>query len=337
MSIALRFPGNMLVNVAPDTRFEIFPKGDYAAYENVEYHIGDPSVCFVVKRVVVESQPRSFLGLQLAHSLTMGGDVEQEGENAVIKVMLKEHDPLLFPYAFDFMNQTYAEPSTAAIPTIKLSKDEIEQIAQLVNEFLAIENPLQALLFKVKSPKFKADEIRLSARGRLTDGKKRARFGQNMTRDSRMIKATISQEGIITCVQSDSSVTTTVTINLHKIPTEAPWPKSIMEDDILAMQKAARASARARMTTQHVPGEDDLPTLSGDELPPVPETDDDLMPYPYPVDQMTSFFIPATAIVCKMDDNILVCEGIYRCEDDQIRIDALDQEVYSWLWLEVNA
>ena len=91
-----------------------------------------------------------------------------------------------------------------------------------------------------------------------------------------------------------------MTINLHKILTTEQWPKSIVEDDILKVSCT------------------------------------DLMPYLYPVDQTTSFFIPATAIMCKMDDTIIVCEGVYYCKEDQIRIDALNQKTYFWLWLQVK-
>ena len=120
-----------------------------------------------------------------------------------------------------------------------------------------------------------------------------------------------------------------MTINLREIPTEGPWPKSLLGEEVMRMLTAGRAAARARGPMP--------PPLFGDILPPTPETDDDLVPYPYPeVDQRTNFFIPATAIVCKLGETRVVCEGIYRCEDDQIRIDAVDQENYHWLWVEVN-
>ena len=92
--------------------------------------------------------------------------------------------------------------------------------------------------------------------------------------------------------------------------------------------------------------DDFIPILACDALPPLPDNDDDLMRYPYPVDNESDFFVPATAIVCKteaaaaVDPTVaptpIVCEGVYHCAADQIRINALDQEDHSWLWLELN-
>ena len=334
MSIALRFPCNMLVKVAPETRFEIFPSGDFTAYENVEYHIGDPSVCFVVKRTVVESQPRSFFGLQLTHRHSMSRDIQQEGEHNVIKVVLKDYNPMLFPSAFGYLNQVFTDPETATIPLTGLSGKEKKQVTQLVKGFLGVENPLQSLLFKARDQQFKANEVLLSANGRLTDSKKIPRISA-LPDNYGVIKATISQEGVITCVQSSPSVTMTMTINLHKIPTAAPWPRSIVEDDIIAQRKASRAYTKASEQAGE-PTVIALPTVACDALTPIPETDDDLMPYPYLVDQKTSFFIPATAILCKMEYAVIACEGVYHCKEDRIRIESLDTQNYPWLWLEMS-
>ena len=71
-------------------------------------------------------------------------------------------------------------------------------------------------------------------------------------------------------------------------------------------------------------------------MPPVPATDDDLMPYPYPIDNETLFFIPATAIVCELEDGTnVVCEGVYDCKCEHIRINAVDHDDYGWLYLNI--
>ena len=315
MSISLRFP--MPVNVAPDACFELFPTGDYDAYENVEYHIGSPAVRFVVKRAVVEAQPRSFLALQLAHRLTMGGNkdiAEKQDDNTT--VILKEHDPKLFPLVFGYMNQAFTNPSTANIPATGLSKAEVDAVRELTKGFLAIDD-LSSLLFKAKSALPSIDGIRLQVKGRLD-----ARHGKRL-------HATVSPDGVITCTAEGQDIS--ITINLRDVPTEAPWPKSLVGDKVLQLLQDGRNAARAKGPSS--------PPAFGDILPPVPETDDELVPYPYTdIDHQTNFFIPAAAIVCKLhDDTLAVCEGVYRCEEDHLRIDAVDQDKYHWLWLEVDA
>ena len=124
--IDVRFPGGLLMKVSPGARFQMFVDGDAGEDEKVvEYHVGDPSVCFVVRRSVIPAQ--SFFGVQLALQLR---DVEDE-EDGVVKVVLKEHSPLLFAFAFDYMNQVAFRPSTAVLRTTGLSVDEATQMAAL--------------------------------------------------------------------------------------------------------------------------------------------------------------------------------------------------------------
>jgi hypothetical protein len=300
MSIPLRFP--MLVKVAPDTRFEIFPEGDFSAYPNVEYHIGYPSVCFVVKQIVVMKQPQCFLAQQLSSQIT--GEV-----GGTIKVTLKDHDPLLFPVIFGYMNQTFEEPSAATISTTGLSKAEVDTVEHLVKEFFAMDD-LCALLLKSKHPLFNADGVSLEAKGRTYDrqGKRVKLNAENL--DDKSIKATISSDGIISCTaEGDFSMT----INLREIPTDGRAPKSLMGEETVAKLKSARGSS----------------LLCGDS----PGTE--INPYP-DVDQKTVFFIPASAIVCMIGKTRVFCEGVYRCEEEYIRIDAVDQFEFHWLWLEVT-
>lgn len=63
-------------------------------------------------------------------------------------------------------------------------------------------------------------------------------------------------------------------------------------------------------------------------------------PIPYPVDWVHSFFIPSTAIHCVLADQTAVqCVGKFDVTDQanpQIRIDAVDQERHSSLWIEFS-
>jgi hypothetical protein len=59
------------------------------------------------------------------------------------------------------------------------------------------------------------------------------------------------------------------------------------------------------------------------------------------VDHRTSFFIPATAIVCMVsgtavDQTRVVCEGVYDTEADMLRIQAINQEEHNMLWAEMQ-
>jgi len=55
--------------------------------------------------------------------------------------------------------------------------------------------------------------------------------------------------------------------------------------------------------------------------------------FPYPVDFETRFFIPADAISCVLEGGTRICcEGVFDSMDKSIRIDAVDQEHYSWFF-----
>ena len=59
--------------------------------------------------------------------------------------------------------------------------------------------------------------------------------------------------------------------------------------------------------------------------------------FPYPVDFETRFFIPAGAISCVLEDGARIyCEGVFDAVDKSIRIDAVDQERYSWFYAEAR-
>jgi hypothetical protein len=290
MSIPLRFPGNALTRVAPGTRFEMFPSDAHMeAEELIEYYIGAPPVCFAISRRVIPAG--SFLERQMARGLK---DVQNEG--GVTKVLLEGHAPLLFPLVFAYLNQLFADPRTAALPTTGLSDDEAERFTQLVNGFLLVENPQQSLLFK--RPPF--DGVRLRVHGRLFDPNSDTFRAPFMVR---LFSATISPEGVITCVPTHFDVTSTVTIDLRRIPTAYPWPRSIVEHAVRAMA-------------------DD-------------EQDDHLVRNQFQVDNVTSFFVPAQAISCRMHDGTyVVCEGVFRCEKNEIYLHSVCQ--FKWLWLRVE-
>ena len=323
MSVALRFPGNgMIVNVPAGTCFDIFPQGgDYSAYENVEYRVGEPAVSFRVKLAVIQSQPESFLAKQLSYCATMGKDFEATESADCLKVTLKTHDPLLFPIVFCFLNQTFTDPSIASIPTAGLSPDEIAQVTELADGFLGIKTPLVSLLFQAKRPLVDAAAIQIAYSGLLSispDGPLCTNTG----------KAAVSEDGRIT--YTDALSGSKLAIDLKKIRTEEPWVPSMAEDQLREMRRIARQTARENAQ---------LPSLiASDPLPPV---SDDVPLYPFPVDHRTSFFIPATAIVCMVsgttaDQTRVVCEGVYDTEADMLRIQAINQEEHNMLWAEMQ-
>ena len=56
--------------------------------------------------------------------------------------------------------------------------------------------------------------------------------------------------------------------------------------------------------------------------------------FPYPVDFKERFFIPASAIVCTLENGkVLECEGMLDVENNTIRVDAVDQEEYAWFYV----
>ena len=63
----------------------------------------------------------------------------------------------------------------------------------------------------------------------------------------------------------------------------------------------------------------------------------DVPSFPYPVDFRTRFFIPASAIVCTLEDNSsLECEGMVDIDRKTIRVDAVDQKDYAWFYASVQ-
>ena len=59
--------------------------------------------------------------------------------------------------------------------------------------------------------------------------------------------------------------------------------------------------------------------------------------FPCAVDFVTRFFIPARAVSCVLEDGTeIYCEGKFDSEDKSIRIDAVDQERFSWFYVEVR-
>jgi hypothetical protein len=120
----------------------------------------------------------------------------------------------------------------------------------------------------------------------------------------RIAKAELLPDATITA----STAHSTVTVDLKAIPTQAPWPRSKNHDEICKMLKIERESG--------APG-----------------------PYSHPdIDCETVFFIPSEAIVCKLkkrggEEESVLCEGYFNSEQNSLRIDAVDQDQYSWFWM----
>lgn len=225
MSVTLRFPGDgMLIGVPSDTRLEMFPRiGNLSAYENVEYHIGSPPVCFVVKRVVLESQPENFLATQMSRCIAMRSGLSEEERGDCLRVVLNDLSPTLFPLVFCFLNQTFDNPSIACIPMTGLSPEEIAEVTRLVEGVICIKSPLTSLLFKAKRPLVDANGIQFTFSGRLaisSEGQDCGHMGQTA----------VSEDGRITHTNGSGAI---LVIDLHKIPTAVPWPHSLMEDQPL--------------------------------------------------------------------------------------------------------
>ena len=298
----LLFPGAR-VNVPDNARFEMFPDSPPAEQANVEYYVG--GICFVVKQAVIEAQPDCFFAVQLKH--TMSDGIAKDSDS-VTKVHLKESEPLLYPLAFAFMNQLFVD-RFATIPIAGLTPEEVQQVNHFVHEYLAIKGP-SSLLFKAHSICFNPVGIKFHTSGRLDMA-------------AHPFFTTMDQNGVITCHCGPA----VVRINLRAVPIQAPWPKSLVGNEVVAMVKSAYAHARAAPC---------VGSEFGDALPPTPETDDNIMPYPYPVDFVNRFFIPATAIICYLGSKRVCCEGVYNCDTDSIRIDALDLKELAWLYLEIR-
>ena len=239
MSIPLCFP--MPVTVAAESRIELFPQGEYSAYANVEYRIGTPAVRFVVKRNVIEAQPDSFFAKQLEHQAVMGGGaVHVENTTTVVTLDDPTYCPRLFPIVFNYLNQTFVNPTTAKIATDGLSKEDIEAVRELAKGFLCIKDRT-SFLFIVQSPLFHAGIIDFTVNSRLSDDddtrrNKRAKTSPptSFITDDRVMHCSI--HGVV------------VTIYLRDIPTSAPWAKSLIGDQVLAMLRK-RPRERSRQGT----------------------------------------------------------------------------------------
>ena len=114
-------------------------------------------------------------------------------------------------------------------------------------------------------------------------------------------------------------------ICLSMVPTEEPWPRSLIADKIQLLILKGREHARKRPRS-----EETEQVILQDELSP----DDDLAShqfFPYPIDFKETFFILAQAIKVVLSDKVVVCEGVYNVRENSIRIDALDAEFCFWL------
>lgn len=202
MMVSLRFPGNLLVRVAPETRLEMFPPADGA--EVVEYRIGTPAVRFAVLRAVVEASPQSFLAVQLANISRMQGDL------AGSAIRLADHDPLMFPLVFAYLNDSYARPRAVRLPFAGLSFDEAAALRELMVEYLGL-GDRYSLLFAVQHmEELDASRIRLVASGRLCGECPEA--------------YPVSTDGTITCAYGSVGM---ISVNLRRVPTDGTWPARI--------------------------------------------------------------------------------------------------------------
>jgi hypothetical protein len=57
---------------------------------------------------------------------------------------------------------------------------------------------------------------------------------------------------------------------------------------------------------------------------------------PYPVDMVNTFFVPSTAITCVVRGTQVECVGKFDRRSKSIRIDAVDQENHSALWVGIT-
>ena len=59
------------------------------------------------------------------------------------------------------------------------------------------------------------------------------------------------------------------------------------------------------------------------------------MEFPFPVDFESSFFIPHTAIECKIEGKPTVCEGVLH-SDGTIRIEPIDAQAFMWFHFQIS-
>jgi hypothetical protein len=308
--LSLRFPGHgMCMQVPCGARIQMFPELPDDADPTVECVVGPPGACvrFEVKRAPLVMLPQSLFTLRLLSGVGASENV----------VRLEEESPRLFPIVFGYLNHVASGSLNTALPSAGLSSADQMELWRLV-DFLGVKHPQPSLLTVARS----IEELPLvfKAKGSV-----------------RKVEAFCN--GLLVC----SGEGCLARIDLKRVPTEAPWPVSLLADKIHTMMCIGdkRGGKRARVDT-----EAPLPLIQCDE----PETDEKAgNPYPYPVDFEDTFFIPAAAISVQLrgvDRGILgedvvcedvVCEGVFDRRDNSIRVDAIDTESYSWFWLSVEA
>ena len=309
-TIELIFPHNVSVRVASGARLELFPGAQEPLQEEVVYVVGpeEATVRFVVKRAVIDALPESFLALQLRSAFDRERQAVGDG---ITEVRLSEHAPRLFPLVFGYANALFR--SKPMLPSMGLDEADACAVQVLMHDFFQLprfDSPLVKLAQDARSRASLCQYVRFMHVG--------GRLSPNPTPFAGRMMATLDRHAVITCTGGGGSVR----ILLPHVPVAAPWAESLMGDESLEMKKKGREYARKEAKRARTKSQ-------------VPDTDDDLLPYPYPVDLKRSFFIPAHAILCLSDrGERIVCEGFI--DETHLRIDALDLEKHAWLYLEVK-
>ena len=321
--VQLLFPCNLRINVPAGDRIEMFTPG---SGKNVVYAVGKDSqsiVNFVLKEAAIKAYPDSLFALQLTRITDFHSGVMTDGDD--ISIRIDKHDALYFPIVFAYLNSGVSSTANGSILSAGLSTSDAKAVIELTHQYFQINPDRATIVHHLKLQHgFNTQRVTLRASGMLS---------QHQVINT--VIARIDSNGIIHAAGGDAEVQ----INLNMVPIAAPWPRSVVGNKVMEMLLAGRQYAR-RKEAEASP----LPIILGDEFGPVPDNDDDLLPYPYPVDMKESFFIPAAAIRYKgsgvryshslpgaRDTKTVVIEGMV--DGYTMRLDAVNDP---WFWLEIG-
>ena len=332
--VQLLFPSNVRINVPAGDRIEMFPPTE-GSTKNVVYSIGkddDSKVNFVLREAAIKAYPNSFFAMQLTRALDFPSGVSMKDDDDEISVRLDQNDALYFPIVFAYLNSGFTSTANSDILSTGLGTTDAKAVIELTHEYFHIKPNHATIVHHMKlQHDFNSQRVTLRASGML---------GEHQLIQT--VIARLDSNGIIHAAGGD----TEVQINLQKVPIAAPWPRSLVGNKVMEMLIGGRQYARKTEAEQNtssageiIPGDDLGPVIECDELGPVPDDDDDLQPYPYPVDMKKSFFIPAAAIhyigvETKDRRKPFICEGMV--DGRHIRVDALDCRNHAWFWLEID-
>ena len=294
--ISLWFPGAP-VEVANNTRLRMFPKA-LTTGPTVECIVGsdDARIIFEVKKAALEILPQSYFASQLRLKVGTTTTIE-----------LEEEHPRFFPIIFSHLNHLLSGSLNLYPPNNGLSDEEKEELTRLV-DYLGVCKPVSSLLQLCKGIQplpfvFKADGLFRERGGPITVNW----FGGDT----------------LVCIATGGYAL----IRLSMVPTQEPWPRSLVADKVQYVILKGQEHAKKRPRLSEL-------VIMQDEL-----SEDDLAPhqfYPYPIDFKETFFIPSQAIKVVLDGKVVVCEGVYNVCTNSIRIDALDTEWATWFFLSIE-